>query len=158
MSNLSLIYSNSYAPPSIIYLSNPGLIPSSEVELYQWLNTHLGRNDIYQIGLIIDGNAPYFVSRRAALADDGLHVALLYASTSQLYEETFADIQAGYNVPRAQEASHLFSKLNISYVVTSNVPRQEIRLGSIEDSDFPQYFELTFNNGDFMVYHIHNIF
>jgi len=142
----------------IIYLLNPALIPSSEVELYQWLNTHLGRNDIYQIGLLIDGNAPYFVSHRTALADDGLHVAMLYASSLQLYEETYADIQAGYNTPKAQEASRLFSQLNISYVVTSNVPEQAIHLNSIADTDFAQYFEMTFNNGDFVVYHIHNIF
>jgi hypothetical protein len=129
-------------------LGEPYLVSADEYEVYQWLNTHLAPNEVYQMGDGMEGNQTYFVERLTGLSDDAYHVAALYSANRENYTFVVAQLDMAYTTTSAAEAAQTFADIGVDYVVVSeSLPAQQ-------DVDFEVYFHEVYANPSYTVYQL----
>jgi hypothetical protein len=129
-------------------LREPYLISADEYETYQWLNTHLAPDEVYQMGDGVEGNQTYFIERLTGLSDDAYHVAALYSVGRENYTFVVARLDAAYATTSAAEAAQAFADIGVDYVVVSEpLPAQQA-------ADFDLYFHQVYANPSYTVYQL----
>lgn len=129
-------------------------VTESQHELYEWLDEHVGWDEIYQIGWETN-QATYFVQRRAGVTAG--YLALLYVSDPALfYVSANAALELGFNSPDPAQAAGAFKHIGIDYIVTTYNQPQNVTLASRGAAQFANYFTLVFEIDGYQVYRIHD--
>jgi len=120
------------------------------MEIFDWLNTHLERDEVYQTNyqwLWYRHDPLTFVERRTLLLD---------TTYARLYTDAYLFFSTGYMVldayaaTSAIEASRLFTSINIDYII---IQRDEA-FGALADPIFSRYFSLAFETPMFRIFRV----
>jgi hypothetical protein len=123
-------------------------ISKEQHQVYRWLDEHLARDEVYQMGWESD-TATYFVQRRAAVTAG--YLALLYVSDDVLYYvDAIAPLQIGYGSDNPVEAAAALRHIEIDYLVTT----PDVVLSSQHDPMFEEYFERVFATEHYQIYRV----
>jgi hypothetical protein len=115
-------------------------------ELFEWLNTHTGRQDVFLLDHQTPGEVMLFVQRRTALSYKDL--STIYSSRLSLYGEAVQTIEKAYVESDPALAARDFQAVEVDYLVLS----WRSALACESNALFTAYFIPVFQNRLYRVF------